>query len=267
MKTTRKILPALVMLLVSAIMLSTASYAWFASNSTVTATGMSVKVKANNYYLEIAKPATTPAFGSGVELTNETKEIELVHAMFGTPKNPATAPDQLNWYLGTSNSATSVGDISNDATALNFGDTTIRDKYVLYNEVLVRMSPSSDIALSNLTLALTSANGAPITKVTPKDSSKNDPMKATLRILAVAYDPDDDTTVLGAQIYDAGTGTLVTGADNYLLTSVALGKQYRIAIYLYFDGQDEVAMTSQAGNLDAYVVDVAFNATTPTPGT
>ena len=266
MKTTRKILPALVMLLVSAIMLSTASYAWFASNSTVAATGMQVKVKANNYYLEISKAEGTPSFSSGVELKNEAvKEIELVHAMFGTPTQASTVPNDLNWYLGSSSSATEVGGIADAATPLNFTNTAIRDKYVLYNEVLVRMSPSSDIALANLTLALTSENGTtPITKVTPKSEDKNDPMKDALRILAVAYDGE---TVKGAQIYDAGKGELVTGTDNYLLTSVDLTKQYKIAIYIYFDGQDEVAMTSKAGNLDEYVVDIAFSATTPTPGT
>jgi hypothetical protein len=42
MKATKKIIPALVMLLVSAVLLSTASYAWFSMNTTVTATGMSV---------------------------------------------------------------------------------------------------------------------------------------------------------------------------------------------------------------------------------
>ena len=46
MKKMRRMIPALCMLLVSAIMLSTASYAWFTMNEQVTATGMQVQAKA-----------------------------------------------------------------------------------------------------------------------------------------------------------------------------------------------------------------------------
>lgn len=45
MKATRKLIPALALLLISAVLLSTATYAWFTTNSRVTAT-MNVKVQA-----------------------------------------------------------------------------------------------------------------------------------------------------------------------------------------------------------------------------
>ena len=53
MKKMRRMIPALCMLLVSAIMLSTASYAWFTMNEAVTATGMQVTAKAGDIFLEI----------------------------------------------------------------------------------------------------------------------------------------------------------------------------------------------------------------------
>lgn len=73
MKATKKIIPALVMLLVSAVLLSTASYAWFSMNTTVTATGMSVTAKAPTSLL-ISKTNATEGFGSTVALTNLTPE-------------------------------------------------------------------------------------------------------------------------------------------------------------------------------------------------
>ncbi len=48
MKKTRKIIPALAMLLVSAVMMSTASFAWFSTNTVVEATGMKVKATADD---------------------------------------------------------------------------------------------------------------------------------------------------------------------------------------------------------------------------
>lgn len=44
MKAMRKILPALCMLLVSAVMLGSSTFAWFSSNSKVTASGMQISV-------------------------------------------------------------------------------------------------------------------------------------------------------------------------------------------------------------------------------
>ena len=263
MKTTRKILPALAMLLVSAIMLSTASYAWFASNSQVEATGMHVKVKANNYYLEIAKPATTPSFSSSVELTNTLGDgsgwIELI-----TPEFTDNDPSTLQWYLGSSTDPGAVG--TTKTSPKDLSTEAERDKFVLYNEVLVRMSPSSDLALTNLTLDTEAISVAVV------GTSKNDPMKAALRLLAVAYDTDD-TTVLGAQIYDFGNDkkdpveapTLTSiGAAGCLIPEVEVGNNvYRIALYLYFDGEDDVAITNNAANLDEYNVSVGFTATTP----
>lgn len=46
MKAMRKILPALCMLLVSAVMLGSSTFAWFSSNSSVTATGMQLTAEA-----------------------------------------------------------------------------------------------------------------------------------------------------------------------------------------------------------------------------
>ena len=45
-KNARKLIPAVAMLLVSASMLSTASYAWFSMNNKVTANGMKVDIVA-----------------------------------------------------------------------------------------------------------------------------------------------------------------------------------------------------------------------------
>lgn len=48
MKKFRKLIPALALLLVSAVLMSTASYAWFSMNNKVTVTGMEVKTKVSD---------------------------------------------------------------------------------------------------------------------------------------------------------------------------------------------------------------------------
>lgn len=57
MKHTKKLIPAIGMLLLSACMLVTSTFAWFAMNETVTATGMSVTAKGDQVYLQIINPS------------------------------------------------------------------------------------------------------------------------------------------------------------------------------------------------------------------
>lgn len=252
MKTTRKLLPAVVMLLVSAIMLTTASYAWFASNADVTASDMHVKVKANTQFLQISKTAGS-GYGDAVRLENTLGDgsgfIELIHADFTSPTDPST----LKWYLGYSDSEASAGTTYGEEFALTDEN---RAQYVLLNKVYVQMSDTSTAHLTNLRLDTSAIT------VKNKDNGgvlENELYKA-LRILVVATEVGEDT-VLGAQIYDAGTQAVTSvnsTSGNYFIPTVELDTEYEVSIYLFFDGEDEVAFTNNVTGLEEIVVNVGF---------
>ena len=69
MKKFRKLLPALSMLLISALLMGSSTFAWFSMNTTVTATGMSVTAEAPTSLL-ISTTSATTGFGSTVTLEN-----------------------------------------------------------------------------------------------------------------------------------------------------------------------------------------------------
>ena len=58
MKKMRKLIPAFAMLMVAAIMMTTASFAWFTMNSEVTATGMQIQAQADSSLVIGASPLT-----------------------------------------------------------------------------------------------------------------------------------------------------------------------------------------------------------------
>ena len=60
MKKMRRLIPAVAMLMVAAVMLSTASFAWFTMNDVVTASGMQVQAKAAGNLL-ISKAPMSPS--------------------------------------------------------------------------------------------------------------------------------------------------------------------------------------------------------------
>lgn len=63
MKKMRRLIPAVAMLMVAAVMLSTASFAWFTMNDKVEATGMTVQAKSNGSLVIDTKPLTSASTG------------------------------------------------------------------------------------------------------------------------------------------------------------------------------------------------------------
>mgnify|MGYP004567752185 CR=1 FL=1 len=61
MKKFKKLIPAFCMLLVSAVMLGSSTFAWFSMNNKVTATGLDVTAKSNTQFLVISDSNTTLA--------------------------------------------------------------------------------------------------------------------------------------------------------------------------------------------------------------
>ncbi len=110
MKKMRKIIPAFAMLLVAVIMVSSASYAWFSMNSTVTATGMTVKAQSDTEYLVINAGSTFDKTGTETSANTSSsqtslKPVKLVSSPdFG---NILADGDNGNWEYGYSNSDTS----------------------------------------------------------------------------------------------------------------------------------------------------------------
>ena len=81
MKKMRRLIPAIAMLLVSAVMLSTASFAWFTMNSQVEATGMQIQAEASSSLVIGNAPLTTSNGAPKVyfESTNVNKLIPMTY--------------------------------------------------------------------------------------------------------------------------------------------------------------------------------------------
>ena len=114
MKNMRKLIPAIAMLLVSAVMMSTASFAWFTSADVATATGMQVKAKASGgiaigTYTDSTTPPDAATFGSTVSagyknITGTTASIKPV-SFDGTAWAEATAGASTSYEKNGSYSA------------------------------------------------------------------------------------------------------------------------------------------------------------------
>ena len=208
----KTILPALAMLVIATVMLSTASYAWFALSSQATATGMMVGVKSDSAFLIISKTASVAAgyheTSVDFEETSETltKIAPTAFTASAMPEENTTYSTTVNdLFNGTGASTiwyTQVGQANNNGTPtdpsvksfIDYDDVaTYLRQYTIYlavapetegyvmSDVTASVTISGDPSVSVLVVGpdgyahfTNGASGTATTFAVPTDSSDDD---------------------------------------------------------------------------------------------
>lgn len=120
----KKLISALALLLISAVLLSTASFAWFSMNTQVTVTGMSVTAKVNDN-LQIA-PTTVD--GTGVE---DPEDFKYGYVMAHTEQllEPVSSINGVNFFYTSTKNVQGNGDAATETyVSYNHANTTAFDE-------------------------------------------------------------------------------------------------------------------------------------------
>lgn len=125
MKKFKKLIPALCMLLVSAVMLGSTTFAWFSMNTTVTATGMTVNATSDELFLTIQYGSTfdkTSVATSATSTATAKSLLPVAHGTVDAGTGTATAitaaadmTDHTKWYYAYSDSNTTATAKANSA--------------------------------------------------------------------------------------------------------------------------------------------------------
>ena len=240
----KTILPALAMLIVAAVMLSTASYAWFAMNQTVTADGMTVKVKSDSLYLLIlaAEEEDTVYTAAQVQESGSTSDSgEAIGATTIFPSayynadfqaddngyvaNGADLKDVSNWYWATAqNPGTHLMEDDGDEALTDFDGYVVRYRYY----VVLAVGSNSMDTLKIKSLKIEDASDA--------DGTKLDPV----RVVVACNDQMEEFKQTGA-----GSVDLTGSASIDDLTAL------EICIYVYYDGNDPSVTTNDVAALSS----------------
>ncbi len=219
MKKFRKLIPALFMLLVSALFVGTSTYAWFSMNTQVTANNMQVKAKSNATYLLIGDDSAKAADSAktdaaGTDLTNShaaklttTDNTELkcyptaYYAAEGTLNGHTTAAGK--WYTTSSDKHDTAVSGSAAIKEVTEGDKDYMLTYKMY-----------------LTLTNDSENYTGKLKVTPAFTNNDAAVKAMV--------------VIGTEkhIVDSTNTAFTTTGDVTLTATTAV----EVTVYVYVDG-------------------------------
>ena len=164
MKKMRKLIPAFAMLMVAAIMMTTASFAWFTMNETVTATGVQIQAKSDGSLIIDTNPLTWESVGTSVDISKAYADFQKVQKLSPVTLDKASGAWQVPTAAAGSNKPVinpSTGKVeSGDMGAAAVGNTG--GDY--YREAAFYVASAGD-ALKNqdITISL-AALSAPLTE-------------------------------------------------------------------------------------------------------
>ena len=266
--TRKKLMASASMLMVSVMMLGSATYAWFSMNTRVTVDGMSLTAKSNNTYLLINKTQTT---ASGIQTAALTAESFTDADAVLYPASPALTEAEAG-YLTTSgkkvdetaittagvqvDTAAEAAAVTNwftayavDPTAPTINAATARQltgwtDYVLIKTVYLTVAVGSDGA-NNLT-------------VTPTFTQKTGGTDITAAKVLVTTSDNGFAVLSSAQ---NGTEVDISGDNTTLTDSDVL----TVNFYIFYDGDEAPVYTNNMANLKGADFECAFDVDVVTP--
>ena len=159
MKLTRKLIPAFAMLLVSAVLMSTASFAWFSMNDKVSAEGMEVTAKAtDDIFLEISADGANFDRNADAEFAKELLPVAHETLALGTIETAS------NWFykIGTNAESSAAEDSTKTLlSTMNVTDIAASD-YVAKVTFTLRANPNTVTEITNVhvkDITITPSNG------------------------------------------------------------------------------------------------------------
>jgi len=281
----KKIIPALALLLISAMVLATSSYAWFTMNTSVSASGMKVTASAGTGLVislwdndaksatdKDAKGWTTPAGSVTASDWNKSRANSSIE--------PTSTVNATDWF-------TAVAASENEAAAKQLKytlSTSFSNKYssTLYYYDKLEVKTNDGNSISGKSLVITSIDVSDSTDASHQ--SKSADLNKALRIALVVTSGDATKTYFFAPSYAtypdvkgvkvaAGTGyeavdmdsvssiELFSDDDQITLSEHTINGSTTVEMYLYYDGEDENCFTNNTLNgLDTLSVSINFKA-------
>ena len=256
MKNTRKLIPALAMLLISAVMMSTASFAWFSMNTQVSVEGMQIQAMSDQTFLLISDTKTAAADIQAdakvkVELQNLDPATYTVYpaAVAGTPSKDGDLKFHYAIGQGYNNYRPTV-DSNGDPVYYEIAEGNLSKyvvKYTFYLTVAKDAVPASNIVVQSLTLSSVDDDDTTI-GLEAVDVVVTTEYAAAV-FTANTYTADADATVLSSGLNE-GEGELegkLTDAD-----------VLPVHVYVYYNGDNSNVTTANAAKLEGVTLNITF---------
>ena len=233
MKKFKKLIPAFCLLLVSAVLMGTSTFAWFSMNKNVTATGMSVTAKSDSVWLQIKN-----ADGASVDANKTQANGKIATANIYPAKWNGTAAEE-KWQTASSDDPASA-----TANAAGYVDVSVGDvgDYRLLNTFTISIKENTAPEAKNLKVKTCKVTGTSV----------------FLNAVSVVVVCGDKIQTISANGKTSGTSFDV--ADAVVLAETVTTADTTVSVYVYIDGDNTNVYTNNmtAANVTGISVELVF---------
>lgn len=239
---------AIAMVLVAAVALGSATFAWFVSNNTVTATTSKISAQSNAPFLKIDKTAITAGSTTSISYA-EDADVKLYPAQ--VVKNTDNKPLFKSAYASAANATTEL-----TKSRYDVGDAAaaVKGEFAIKKSFKIGTADAKAGSFKNLKVA-----GVELT------SKGTEGLEDALSILVVCgdnwavYQKSADGTVLTEykdKVSAAGVNT-----DGVLANAIEANNSVDVDVYVFYDGSETNVYTDNLSKLTAIGATVTFTAT------
>lgn len=250
---------AIAMVLVAAVALGSATFAWFVSNNKVEAKTASVSAQSNAPFLKIGLPSDKELTKTEVTQTaGEGDKVELYPSQW----NHVVAPETYQFESAYASAATAWNMLDGSRFAVGDVDNAHRPDYALKQSFKIGTTDEKAGSFQNLKVA----------SVTVNASEGSDGLKSAICVLVKCgnqwgvYRETTDGTELtaygdGTPIVNNLTGKDGTNVGDALAAEIGAKKTVDVDVYVFYDGSASTVFSDNLASLKNCVVTVAFTAT------
>lgn len=248
---------AIAMVLVAAVALGSATFAWFVSNNKVEAKTASVSAQSNAPFLKIAKAGEALTTTQATQTAGTNDKVELYPSQW----NHVVTDGTYQFESAYASDATKWNMLENSRFAVGGVDADHRPDYALKQSFTIGTTDEKAGSFQNLKVA----------SVTVNAGENSDGLKSAICVLVKCgdqwgvYKETDNGTELTA--YGDATTIVnnLTGSDtsvtDALVAKIGAGKSVDVDIYVFYDGSASTVFSDNLANLKNCGVTVAFTAT------
>ena len=277
----KRLIPALAMLLVSAILLGTSTFAWFSMNREVTATGMQITAKSDSVFLLIGsgdndtageiQTAGTITTALTVDSTAAQVYPSAHDTVTNTSEATATNVSKLNHYADDAQNPTET--ITIDAyNALPAADQSNwvavnADGTVWYYRIADAVTASASTKQYNYLATVDSSYVIHKTCYITLAAGSNDATNLKVTNMAIT----GNGTATGSNQTIAPVKVLITtseaaieldstttSSNTALAATVTDDDVVQVDIFIYYNGNDNAVYTNNVANLNGATIDLTF---------
>lgn len=248
---------AIAMVLVAAVALGSATFAWFVSNNKVEAKTASVSAQSNAPFLKIAKAGEALTTTQATQTAGTNDKVELYPSQW----NHVVTDGTYQFESAYASDATKWNMLENSRFAVGGVDAVHRPDYALKQSFTIGTTDEKAGSFQNLKVA----------SVTVNAGENSDGLKSAICVLVKCgdqwgvYKETDNGTELTA--YGDATTIVnnLTGSDtsvtDALVAKIGAGESVDVDIYVFYDGSASTVFSDNLANLKNCGVTVAFTAT------